>query len=226
MWDTRCKGPVRLYVKERFTLGKKSSSLVPIIAFVAGTAAVGAACYIYRDKIQDFMEKNDVKGKVDTVKDKVGDAKTYVTNKFQKKSEDEFDDEEFFDDDDADSSERGYTSITITSEDEEEDGADEDAEDETSEASELVSEAAEAVTESVTSAKKAAEDKLADVSSDLKEAGSKAKEEAKEALASVAKKAEEALDEESPEDFEYEGLSDVSEDEDVLADEAALDGAK
>ncbi len=33
------------------------------------------------------------------------------------------------------------------------------------------------------------------------------------------------VEDSAPEEYEYEGLSDVSEDEDVLADEAALDGA-
>jgi hypothetical protein len=165
------------------TLSKKSGSIVKIVAFVAGIAAVGTACYVYKDKIKEFLEKNDVKGKLNQAKD-------FVSDKLSKNSnEDYFDDAEFFDDDvEEDTSNRGYTSITITSG---EDSEDSEREEEATPAAEAVKEAAAPVEEKVTIP--------------VEDADSK---------------------EEAPEGYEYEGLSDVSEDEDVLADEAALDGVE
>ena len=146
-------------------LSKKGGTIVKVVAAVAGLAAVGTACYVYKDKIKEFFEKPEVKEKIDS-------AKSFVSNKvLGNKEEDFFDDAEFFDDEteaSADSSDRGYTSINIASEDD-------------------VPEAPKpTVTEPEPEQDTAAEE------------------------------------EDIP--FEYEGLSDVSEDEDVLADEAALDG--
>lgn len=105
-------------------MSKKTGTIVKIVAFIAGVAAVGTACYVYRDKIKEFFEKHDIKGKINN-------AKNFVTDKFNKNNnEDYFDDAEFFDDDnleDEDSTGRGYTSITISTEDED----NEDAGDET-----------------------------------------------------------------------------------------------
>lgn len=164
-------------------MSKKSGSIVKIVAFVAGIAAVGTACYVYKDKIKEFLEKNDVKGKLNQAKD-------FVSDKLSKNSnEDYFDDAEFFDDDvEEDTSNRGYTSITITSG---EDSEDSESEEEATPAVEAVKEAVAPVEEKVTIP--------------VEDADSK---------------------EEVPEGYEYEGLSDVSEDEDVLADEAALDGVE
>lgn len=172
-------------------MSKKSGSIVKIVAFVAGVAAVGTACYVYKDKIKEFFEKNDVKGKINNAKD-------FVSEKVLKnKNDDYFDDAEFFDDDDTveeDTSNRGYTSITITS--------DED--------SEATTDKEEVSNTEETAAKAAAEENIP-VTDEIKEITS----------ADNTK----VIEEDTPKEYEYEGLSDVSEDEDVLADEAALDGA-
>lgn len=156
-------------------MSKKVGTVIKIVTVVAGIAAVGTACYVYRDKIKEFFEKLNLKEKVDT-------AKSFVSDKFlSAKDEDFFDDADFFDDeavDEDDNSNRGYTSINITSEESEE---------------------SIPVTSSVSRESK----------QDLEE------------LKPVNVKGEE--DEEGLA-FEYEGLSDVSEDEDVLAEESALDG--
>lgn len=171
-------------------MSKKTGTIIKIVAFVAGIAAVGAACYVYRDKIKEFFEKHDVKGKIDN-------AKNFITDKFSKNNnEDYFDDAEFFDDDalvDEDTSNRGYTSITIAAEDED------DAED----------------------AKQSVEIKIEATEEEVEEVEETPETVAEEEKEEVA----EDVTEEAPAEFEYEGLSDVSEDEDVLADEAALDGA-
>ena len=155
-------------------MSKKVGTVVKVVTVVAGIAAVGAACYVYRDKIKEFFEKLNLKEKVDS-------AKSFVSDKFlSAKDEDFFDDADFFDDEavnSEDNSNRGYTSINITSE----------------ESDEPDSAAASASRES---------------KQDLEE----------------LKPVNTQDDEEDGLAFEYEGLSDVSEDEDVLAEESALDG--
>ncbi len=156
-------------------MSKKSGTIIKLLAIAAGVAAVGTACYLYKDKIKDFFEKLDVRTKFDT-------AKSFVTDKvLGNKEEDFFDDADFFDDDEddteaADAGSRGYTSITISSDD--------STGEEPAPAPEV------SATESTVSAVDAAED-------------------------------------EDTEDIPYEneGLSDVSEDEDVLAEETSLDGS-
>ena len=144
-------------------MSKKGGTIVKIVAVVAGIAAVGTACYVYKDKIVEFFQKLKLKEKVDSVKSFVDE------NVLGKKDDDYFDDADFFDDDDSDAvadpetGNRGYTSITITTDDSEEEPAEEATE-------------------------------AADTETDVEE-------------------------------YENEGLSDTSEDEDALADEAALDGA-
>lgn len=152
-------------------MSKKGGSIVKIVAIVAGIAAVGTACYVYKDKIKEFFQKVELKDKLDS-------AKSFVTDKVLGTKEDDFfDDAEFFDDDTEeteDSSNRGYTSINIATEEEP--------------ASEPITAQAEIpVKEDIVS---------------------------EETITS----------EEEDVPFEYEGLSDVSEDEDVLAEEEALDG--
>lgn len=162
-------------------MSKKGGTIVKIVAVVAGIAAVGTACYVYKDKIIEFFQKLKLKEKVDSVKSFVDE------NVLGKKDDDYFDDADFFDDDDSDAvadretGNRGYTSITITTDDSEEKPA-EEADDEPVKAE---SEDAPQSTEAA---------KAADAETDVEE-------------------------------YENEGLSDTSEDEDALADEAALDGA-
>lgn len=150
-------------------MSKKSGTIIKLLAIFAGVAAVGTACYLYKDKIKEFFQKPEVKDKLDT-------AKTFVTDKVLGNKEDDFfDDAEFFDDDEdevpAETSSRGYTSITISSE-----------------------EASSDNEPAMNTAFSTEEDTDSDVE-----------------------------DEDIP--YENEGLSDVSEDEDVLAEETSLDGS-
>lgn len=150
-------------------MSKKSGTIIKLLAIFAGVAAVGTACYLYKDKIKEFFQKPEVKDKLDT-------AKTFVTDKVLGNKEDDFfDDAEFFDDDEdevpAETSSRGYTSITISSE-----------------------EASSDNEPALNTAFSTEEDTDSDVEY-----------------------------EDIP--YENEGLSDVSEDEDVLAEETSLDGS-
>lgn len=161
-------------------MSKKGGTIVKIVAVVAGIAAVGTACYVYKDKIVEFFQKLKLKEKVDSVKSFVDE------NVLGKKDDDYFDDADFFDDDsdavaDPETGNRGYTSITITTDDSEEEPA-EEADDEP----------VKAESEDAPQSTEAAE--ASDAETDVEE-------------------------------YENEGLSDTSEDEDALADEAALDGA-
>ncbi len=160
-------------------MSKKGGTIVKIVAILAGVAAVGTACYLYKDKIKEFFQKINLKDKIDT-------AKSFVTDKVLGTGEDDFfDDADFFDDDleeedagNSDNGNRGYTSINITADDadtEEETPAD-DTKEETSGATDATEEAAES-------------------------------------------------EEEEDTPYENEGLSDVSEDEDVLAEQTSLDGS-
>lgn len=155
-------------------MSKKGGAIIKIVAVVAGIAAVGTACYVYKDKIKEFFEKIQLKEKFEA-------AKASITEKLQtNKGDDFFDDAEFFDDEDvtdvADSGNRGYTPINITTDETE-----------------------------------ATEDSTASTTAVNEQAAAK-----DEATASNAN--------EEADSFEYEGLSDTSEDEDVLAEEAAIDG--
>lgn len=161
-------------------MSKKGGTIVKIVAVVAGIAAVGTACYVYKDKIVEFFQKLKLKEKVDSVKSFVDE------NVLGKKDDDYFDDADFFDDDsdavaDPETGNRGYTSITITTDDSEEEPAEEAAD-----------EPVKAESEDAPQSTEAAE--ASDAETDVEE-------------------------------YENEGLSDTSEDEDALADEAALDGA-
>lgn len=153
-------------------MSKKSGRIIKLVAFVAGVAAIGVACYIYKDKIKEFFEKIQLKEKIES-------AKKFISEKIMgNKDEDFFDDADFFDDEEfeeEDATNRGYTSITITTEEEE---ADAPAEEPVAPSVEPVSFTAPAVEETT---------------------------------------------EDIP--YEYEGLSDVSEDEEVLEEEASLDGS-
>ena len=157
-------------------MSKKGGTIIKIVAVLAGVAAVGTACYLYKDKIKEFFQKINLKDKIDT-------AKSFVTDKVLGTGDDDFfDDADFFDDDpeedDSDNGNRGYTSINITADDadtEEETPAD-DTKEETSGATDATEEAAES-------------------------------------------------EEEDDTPYENEGLSDVSEDEDVLAEQTSLDGS-
>lgn len=157
-------------------MSKKGGTIIKIVAVLAGVAAVGTACYLYKDKIKEFFQKINLKDKIDT-------AKSFVTDKVLGTGDDDFfDDADFFDDDpeeeDSGNGNRGYTSINITADDadtEEETPAD-DTKEETSGATDATEEAAES-------------------------------------------------EEEDDTPYENEGLSDVSEDEDVLAEQTSLDGS-
>lgn len=163
-------------------MSKKGGTIVKIVAVLAGVAAVGTACYLYKDKIKEFFQKINLKDKIDT-------AKSFVTDKVLGTGEEDFfDDADFFDDDlteeaadSADNSNRGYTSINISADSDNSSEAQEEAPaaeaEETADTTEAVAEATE----------------------------------------------EEEAEEDIP--YENEGLSDVSEDEDVLAEQTSLDGA-
>lgn len=195
-------------------MSKKSGTIIKVVAFAAGIAAVGAACYVYRDKIKEFAEKNDVKGKVNS-------AKNFVTDQLQKnKNEDDFDDSEFFDElDSEDSSSRGYTSITINS-DEDSSSIKEKAVELKDAVVDKAKEIKETVTKKAKDVKETAKDKAENAADTAKDKA----EEIKETVAEKASDIKDAVEEAIPEEYEYEGLSDVSEDEDALAEEAALDG--
>lgn len=156
-------------------MSKKFGKIMKVVTVFAGIAAVGTACYLYKDKIKEFFEKIELKDKLDS-------AKSFVTDKILGSKEDDFfDDAEFFDseaEEEEDTSNRGYTSININTE---EPAAPVTAVAEEPKHFEFVSREDSSEEETVTSD-----------------------------------------DEEVT--FEYEGLSDVSEDDDVLAEESALDG--
>lgn len=176
-------------------MGKKKGKLGKLLAFTAGAAAAGTLCYVYKDKIKEFVEDMHL----DSVTSKV---KSFVTDKVPNKcSDDEFFDEDEFDEEaeaPASSQNRGYVSLSINPSDSEE--------------------------------KFSPTDSL-DLDSDLDATSSTKKEESNlyTASSSGAEEMQEMKFAEStsysePSAYEYEGLSDVSEDPDTLAEEDALDG--
>ncbi len=193
----------------------KKNSFGKFLAFTTTVAAIGGVCYVFRDQIKESSVYKKAT-------DKLSDLKNQVQDKFASDDdfffdgdfEDDFEDDVF--DEDAKKN-REYTSITINQKDDNE-SVSEDTEEPsvTEEANE-----AEADSEESDETEVDAQDESttgADSSEDLKEIFSDVSiptisfTSDEKATAADAAKEEEVLG------YENEGLSDVSEDPDVLSD--------
>lgn len=95
-------------------MAKKNNTLGKFLAFTTAAAAIGSACYIYRDRIKESTIYKKTAGKLSNLYNK-------TTGKFAEEDDDFFFDDDFEDDfsddvfsDDAKNN-REYTSITINS---------------------------------------------------------------------------------------------------------------
>ncbi len=222
-------------------MGKKNS-FGKLLAFTTTVAAIGGVCYIFRDQIKESSVYKKACDKFYNLRDKVND-------KFASENEDFFFDDDFKDDfeddmftDDAKNS-REYTSITINAKE------DNSVADTAKEVADDISKAVENLKESgVQVAEDATEDvqdAVEDVNEDVKDIAENvidtvedtvtdSAENMKEIFADVsiptisfstsdADKKDETSATEEPTAYENEGLSDVYEDPDVLADMDRLD---
>ncbi len=106
----------------------KKGFLGKTLAAVGTIAAIGGVCYVFRDKIKESKLYKDL-----DVEDKVQKAKSFVSDKLPNScdcEEDDFEDDFFYDDDEDDSTVpptlREYTSITPQSADENNEVAEDD----------------------------------------------------------------------------------------------------
>ncbi len=218
-------------------MAKKNSSFGKFVAFTTAVAAIGGACYIFRDQIKESEAFKKTTDKLSALRNK-------VSNKFSSDEDDFFFDDEFEDDfeddifDDNSKSNREYTSITINAKDnssvansaEEVGNTEEDSKDIEDDAEDLVDNVAEDVEELSDVAKDVAND----VANAVKEKTEVAKDEVKEIFAddsiptisfnnNTTKDTDETAATDEVLGYENEGLSDVYEDPDVLGDQDKLD---
>ena len=213
-------------------MGKKNNSLGKFLAFATTTVAIGGACYVFREQIKES-----------TIYKKASEKLGGLFNKFAK---DDFDDDDFiFDDDnnfddtysedlfsDSAKSNREYTSITINQRENSSDSTDDNEDEAVSDANQ-------------TDDAKASAETVADTSSDANEPTSNT-EDAKQSNTSedlseifmvnptpttqhvtsndAPNVSNSAADTKKESDtYENEGLSDVSEETDVLEEQDKLD---
>lgn len=206
-------------------MAKKKNTFGKFLAFTTAVAAIGGTCYIFRDKIKQSSLYKASASKLADIYDKVSD-------KFCDQKEDEF----FFDDEDEDFEEvfseeakkgREYTSITINTK-EEPDASDNTPEspaeqdipvsedfEETSANTETVPDFEQPEAAAVSDRKEVfSEETIPTISFG---SSSQAAEDSSPDSASDKEDAEEITG------YENEGLSDVSEDPDVLEEQDTLD---
>ncbi len=173
----------------------KKGFLGTLVSVAATVAAVGGVCYIFRDKIKESKIYNDLNLDVH-----LANAKKYWDeHKPTKNNEEDFFDEDEFIFEDVDSSDRNYVSVSIT--------PSEDVPSEDTAADKDVS--FEEITDEV-------QDDVAEEDFDVPVISL-------DTLDKSQTNEEEGDD--SPSGYDMEGLSDVSEDPDVLMEQDLLDEA-
>lgn len=221
-------------------MAKKNSSLGKLIAFTTTVAAIGGACYIFRDQIKESEAFKKATDKLSALRNKVSD-------KFSSDEDDFFFDDEFeedFEDDIFDKeskSNREYTSITINAKDNSTSDSAEEVPDDAEPTNKIIDNMKDVAENIVENAAEDAEnmsdvakDVANDVANAVKEKTEAAKDEVKEIFAddsiptiSFGSNKTEDTDESAATEevlgYENEGLSDVYEDPDVLGDQDKLD---
>lgn len=214
-------------------MAKKDHTLGKVLALTTTIAAIGGACYIFRDKIRESA-----------IYQKSADK---LSGLFGKKSDDFIDDDDFFFDDEDDSfaddtlfsedsnNDREYTSIAINSKDEEdtvtsplpEAEPDSDTSATEDEESPVSVDEESPVSVDAESPITAEDDALATEEETIPTitfgGGFSTPMSTPEPPTTTSSDNSEDKNEETVSAFEYEGLSDVSEDPDVLAEQDKLD---
>lgn len=219
-------------------MGKKNS-FGKFLAFTTTVATICGVCYVFRDQIRESSIYKKASEKFCDLRNKMNDKFTSEEDDFifDDDFEDDFEDDVFAEDAKQN---REYTSIIINPKEDEapvSDAAKEVAEDISKAVENLKEtgiETAEDTIEKVTDIAEDTMDGAKEVAEDMKDAVQDSAEDMKEIFADVSiptisfgnnnadKKDETAATEEVSE-YENEGLSDVSEDPDVLADMDRLD---
>ncbi|MBE5942234.1 MAG: hypothetical protein E7264_06825 [Lachnospiraceae bacterium] len=195
----------------------KKSSFGKFLAFTTTVAAIGGVCYVFRDQIKESSVYKKAT-------DKFSDLKNRVQDKFASDDDDFFFDEDFEDNfeedvfDEEAKKNREYTSITINPK--------EDAEHETDSANDasvteddIQEETTTDMNEDDTETESQSEEKTAvDSNEDLKEIFSDVSIPTISFTSGEPAKVVNESKEEEVLGYENEGLSDVSEDPDVLSD--------
>lgn len=100
-------------------MGKKNSTFGKLLAFTTTVAAIGGACYIFRDQIKESSIYQKASDKFNGLRNKMNDKYTNEDDDFffDDDFEDDFEDDVFTDDAKKN---REYTSITINPKEEDE----------------------------------------------------------------------------------------------------------
>ena len=180
----------------------KKSFLGKVIAITTTIVIIGGACYIFRDKIK----ASKIYTKLD-IPTKFNKAKSFVEDKFASCCKDDADEDDFFFDDDEDDT----VTFSTTSD---------------SKSREYISLSPEGTSKITTVEEESYFEEEIFTNSPITEEAPVTEEVEVEEVPIIPTISFEEMTElktDSPEGYENEGLSDVSEDPDVLADEDALD---
>lgn len=209
----------------------KKNSFGKLLAFTTTVAAIGGVCYVFRDQIKESSIYKKACDQFSNLRSKVGDK--FATEDddfiFDEDFEDDFEDDVFAEDAKKN---REYTSITINAK--EDTSLTETAKEVANDISKAVEDLKDSNLESSEEvANNSQEDETA-AANDITETVADSVEDMKEIFADATiptisfgnndtNKSDETAATEEPTAYENEGLSDVSEDPDVLADMDRLD---
>lgn len=193
------------------------NKLGKFIAFTTAITAIGGACYIYRDKIKESEIFKAVTGKIADWMDKDGEPNDFIFDE-----DDDFDDVSPFDEEAKKN--REYTSINITSTSSEESETPQDDSQQEASITDNITQG-DITTDDTTDADTENVITADTVSDNISEDDSTKEDNSKtgEFDDIIINPSFSSSSSESPDTFEYEGLSDVSEDPDVLEDQDKLD---
>lgn len=203
-------------------MAKNNSTFGKFLALTTAVAAIGGACYIFRDQIKESEVYKKSKDKLSSLRDK-------MTDKLSNEEDDFFFDDEFEDDFEEDvftedaKNNREYTSITINSKDTTDKEASLSDNDTNVEDEETMIVTASIEEDLAMKAEEDIADTIVQETEDVKEIFSDVTIPTITFGTSTADKNEEAPTAEEASAYENEGLSDVEDDPDTLAEQDRLD---
>jgi len=207
----------------------KKSFIGKSLAVIGAVAAVGGVCYVFRDKIKESKIYNDL-----DMDDKLNKVKSFVNNHV---SSDDYDDDDFFFDEDEDTSDfsstanRGYVALNTDADTTTADSDSTPSLENTTKNSEPEITAEDVVEEkSIVEPETKTEAEPEITAEDVVEEKSIIEPEQEKSvpdnfggIPTISFDDMTEIKTDEPEGYEYQGLSDVSEDPDVLEDQDKLD---
>ena len=206
-------------------MAKKNSTLGKLLAFTTAVAAIGGACYIFRDQIKESEIYKKSADKLSALRNKISDKLGNEEDDFffDDDFEDDFEDDVFSDNA---KNNREYTSITINPKE----NITETVTDATEDVADAIADVQEDITETSEDLQEDVEDVVQDVAKDFAEESEDMKEIFSDTTiptitfgSSASNKKDDFVLTDEISGYENQGLSDVDEDPDVLADQDRLD---